>query len=239
MADPDPLTFRPETAVILDSITDGVFTVDPEFRITSFNRAAEQITGVSKEEALGRACREVFQADVCDDACPLRRTMETGEPEQLKPTRIVRPDGRKVSLSLSAAQLHDASGRIIGGVETFRDLSAVEELRRKLTRSHEYHHIVSKSRRMQRIFDVLPSIAASESNVLLQGPSAGTGHQQDHALAQDEALRDRRAELSRVPPTATPRPACARTRGSSSTHRARVGPEPPLPARDTECTSRA
>jgi len=50
---------------ILDSIADGVFTVDKEWNITSFNRAAEQITGVSRSEAIGRKCWVVFHADVC------------------------------------------------------------------------------------------------------------------------------------------------------------------------------
>ena len=45
---------------LLDSVPDGVFTVDAEWCITSFNRAAEQITGIRRQEALGRRCCEVF-----------------------------------------------------------------------------------------------------------------------------------------------------------------------------------
>jgi len=174
MSKPDPLRLHPETAVILDSITDGVVTVDGDFRITSFNRAAAEITGVPREEALGRPCSDVFHANVCEDDCALRKTMQTGEPIQLKPVQIVKPDGSRVSLSLSTAQLRDADGEIIGGVETFRDLSAIEDLRRELTRSHNYHNIISKSPLMHRIFDILPNVANSESTVLIEGPS-GTG----------------------------------------------------------------
>ena len=59
-------------ATILDSINDGVFTVDRQWRITSFNRAAERITGVARAEAIGRPCCEVFRASICESACALR-----------------------------------------------------------------------------------------------------------------------------------------------------------------------
>jgi PAS domain S-box-containing protein len=49
--------------IILDSIADGVFTVDPEMRIMSFNRAAEEITGISKKEAIGWECFEVLSTN--------------------------------------------------------------------------------------------------------------------------------------------------------------------------------
>ena len=61
------------TEIILDSIADGVFTVGPDWRITSFNRAAERITGVSRKEAIGKPCSEVFRASMCEADCALRR----------------------------------------------------------------------------------------------------------------------------------------------------------------------
>ena len=63
--------------IILDSIADGVFTVDLEWRITSFNRASEEITGVPRDEAIGRPCCEVFRADICETNCVLKQTMQT------------------------------------------------------------------------------------------------------------------------------------------------------------------
>ncbi len=58
---------------ILDSINEGVFTVDHQWRITAFNRAAERITGVRRQDALGRQCSDVFRANICEGACALRR----------------------------------------------------------------------------------------------------------------------------------------------------------------------
>jgi len=160
--------------IILDSIADGVFTVDEEWRVTSFNRAAERITGVERAEALGKPCCEVFRAEACETGCFLRRTMETGRPVVNRPVYIVRADGRRIPISVSTALLRDQEGRVRGGVETFRDLSLVEELRRELARRHTFADIISRSHKMQELFAILGPVAESDSTVLLEGES-GTG----------------------------------------------------------------
>ena len=66
--------------IILDSLADGVFTVDRDWRVTSFNRAAEKITGISRIEALGKRCFEVFRANVCETGCLIRKSIETDKP---------------------------------------------------------------------------------------------------------------------------------------------------------------
>jgi PAS domain S-box-containing protein len=66
------------TKIILDSIADGVFTVDRDWNITSFNRAAEQITGISSKKAISQKCFDVFHANICQTACALRETLKTG-----------------------------------------------------------------------------------------------------------------------------------------------------------------
>jgi len=162
------------TDIILDSIADGVFTVDLDWRITSFNAAAERITGIPREEAIGRICAEVFKATICESACVLRKSLETGEPIVNKEIAIVRADGEPLPVSISTALIRDEEGNVVGGVETFRDLSEVDELRRELSKRHSFADIISKNHNMQRIFDILPEIAVSESTVLIEGES-GTG----------------------------------------------------------------
>jgi len=164
----------PQTEIILDSIADGVFTVDLEWRVTSFNRAAEEITGVPEAEAIGRSCCEVFRANVCETTCVLRHTLETGKPVINKPVAILTADGKEVPISVSTALLKDESGTIIGGVETFRDLSLVESLRKEIDRQYRFGDIISKSPTMQKLLSILPEVAQSESTVLIQGES-GTG----------------------------------------------------------------
>ena len=160
--------------IILDSISEGVFAINKDWQITYFNRAAEKITGVTKEEALGRPCYEVFHANICQSDCALKKTIRTGKSIIDLPINIINRDGRKIPLSISTAVLRDENGKIVGGVETFRDLSAVEELKREITKRYTFEDIISKSHEIQKIFEILPDIAESDATVLIEGPS-GSG----------------------------------------------------------------
>lgn len=174
---PDQLFARADACkAILDSLADGVFTVDREHRITGFNRAASRITGVAAADALGRTCSEVLQANLCGDAgnCPMRSCFAGEGAVMDRSVFITRADGSKIPVSISVAPLFDQTGSIIGGVETFRDLSTIHELRHEAVASHALENIVSRSAAIGRIFERLPRIARSDATVLLLGPS-GTG----------------------------------------------------------------
>jgi len=160
--------------IILDSITEGVFTVDSDWRVTSFNNAAEEITGIPREEAMGQLCYEVFRANVCEAGCVLRHTMISGRPVRNMPIYIVRADERQIPISVSTSLLKDGAGRVVGGVETFRDLTAIQELRKELKKQHSLDDIISKNEKMRSLFAVLPQIAQSDTTVLILGAS-GTG----------------------------------------------------------------
>lgn len=159
---------------ILESISEGVFTVDAQWRITSFNRAAEEITGIPREEALGKRCSEVFRSTMCNDRCCLRETRRTGKPLVGRTGYIVDAQGNRIPISLSTAVLRDADGNVIGGAETFRDLSEVEALRSELDGRFRLGELVSRSPAMQRVFSTLEPVAVSSSTVLLLGET-GTG----------------------------------------------------------------
>lgn len=159
---------------ILDSVPDGVFTVDLDWRITSFNRSAERITGIPRAEALGQRCCEVFRANICESSCALRQSLANGRSVANKVVYIVHPSGQRIPISVSAAPLRDPNGRITGGVESFRDLRIAEELRRQAEQQDSFSDIIGRSRPMRQLFDILPAVAASDSTVLIEGAS-GTG----------------------------------------------------------------
>lgn len=167
-------TIEDQTSIILDSIADGVFTVDRDWRITSLNKAAVKITGISREEAAGRYCWEVFRASICEDQCSLRRTIETGQQIVNQSIFIVNSKGDRVPVSISTALLKDKEGNIIGGVETFRDLTLVEELKKEISGRHSFQDIISKNKQMIRLFSMLEQVSESDVTVLLEGES-GTG----------------------------------------------------------------
>jgi PAS domain S-box-containing protein len=173
------ITFLNETEafqnrIILASIADGVFTVDRNWLITSFNRAAEKITGWDSSEAVGRSCSEIFRSDYCGENCPIAMSLYSGQPVASHVITITSREGRKIPVSVSASPLIDNEGNIIGGVETFRDLSEVYNARRQLRKRSTFGDVISKNAAMGRIFEILPEIARSDSNVLILGES-GTG----------------------------------------------------------------
>ena len=159
---------------ILESIADGVFTVNMDLCVTSFNRAAEKITRTPREEAIGRPCFEVLRAGVCETDCLLRQTIDTGNPVINRPVYIIRADKKRIPISVTTALLKGSDGKLIGGVETFRDLTVVDKLRKALRKQHSFDDIVSKNPKMLELFSILPQIAESNSTVLIEGGS-GTG----------------------------------------------------------------
>jgi PAS domain S-box-containing protein len=162
------------TEAILESISDGVFTVDSDWRVTSFNRAAEEITGTARAEAIGRRCADVFRSSMCGADCALQQTLQTGRAIVGKSGYIIDANGNRIPISVSTAVLRHADGRVVGGAETFRDLSLVEALRQELEGRSRVGDLVSRSPLMHRLFEVLPAIAASPSTVLIVGET-GTG----------------------------------------------------------------
>ncbi|MEX1299722.1 MAG: sigma 54-interacting transcriptional regulator [Desulfotignum sp.] len=168
-----PLT--PEaTQIILECISDGVFTIDYNWEITSFNRAAEEITGISRKDAIGRHCWDVFRSNMCEAECALKKTMEEGKPYVSTSAYIIDSNQKKIPISVSTSLLIDKNGEVLGGVEIFRDLSLVEELRKQLTASFHVEDIVSNSKAMKKIFSILPQISQSDATVLIEGET-GTG----------------------------------------------------------------
>lgn len=170
----DNLSLTEINNIILDSITEGVFTVDGSWRVTSFNQAAEKVTGVSRADAVGRFCWEVFRANICETECALRQTIETGNPVVNRAVYIINARGRRVPISICTGVLKNEEKEVIGGVETFRDLSLVEELQKELQGRYTFLDIISKNHRMQQIFSILPDVADSDSSVLIEGPT-GSG----------------------------------------------------------------
>jgi len=172
-------TFRDNTSsiresLILDSIADGVFTVDRNWCITSFNRAAEEITGWAREDAMGKSCSDIFHSSICGKNCAIAESLYKGTPVANRSITIRDVQGSKVPISISAAPLTDHEGNIIGGVETFRDLTTITTLRQQLHQKYNFDAIISKSVTMQRLFSIMPDIARSPSTVLILGES-GTG----------------------------------------------------------------
>jgi PAS domain S-box-containing protein len=119
---------------IIDCLNDGVYVCDRNRRIVFWSKSAERITGWRSEDVLGRACLEDILNHVDKDGhrlcgeeyCPLHRAMITGVTTKV-PVIVFAlcKDGRRVPTQVTTAPIHNEAGEIIGGVETFRDVSPI------------------------------------------------------------------------------------------------------------------
>lgn len=118
--------------MILDSLNDGVYVTDLERRIVFWSQGAQRITGWAAPDMLGRTC---FDDKLCHtdkdnnplcgkEACPLHRSIVTGEASTVPLIVFARgADGQRIPMQVSVAPIRNNDGLIVGGVETFRDMS--------------------------------------------------------------------------------------------------------------------
>ena len=130
---------------LLNSLEGGVLAVDRNMRITAFNRAAEEITGLKREEVLDKVCDQVLKGDLCKEECPIKEAMETGEPVYSYEITIINKAGEKIPVNVSTSALRSSGNEIIGAVENFRDLTKHKglwaKLREERNRAHQYLNI--------------------------------------------------------------------------------------------------
>ena len=124
------------------------------------------ITGVPRDQAIGQKCFEVFRSDICQTACALKKTIDSNTEQVNLSVNILTIEGKRIPISISTSVLRDDRGEIVGGVETFRDLSTIEMLRKEIQGRYSFEDIISKSHEFQRIFDILPDIAVSDRKSL-------------------------------------------------------------------------
>ena len=168
------MAFIKDCDQILDSVAVGVFSVDRDLTIQSFNAQAEAITGFSKQEALGRKCYEIFRTDRCLEKCSLR--MAIAEKSQIVKVRnvILSKANREIPVDITVSVILDEDGNVIGGVESFLDDSVRVSLEKEIRGYWRFQDIVGRDDRIRKLFDVLSTVAPTDSHVLLQGET-GTG----------------------------------------------------------------
>ena len=174
--DTDTPSFKPvDYRHVVETLPEGVFTVDDQWRITSFNKTAETITGYSQPDVLGRRCWEIFRADLCRCDCPMAIAMKTGKTRFDQEICTFNRHGKRQTLMVNVSVIQNEKGTVVGAVETFR-MAMWDARKNALLGSSAYgiKGIVGKSESMQSLFSILPDVAASAASVLICGES-GTG----------------------------------------------------------------
>ena len=171
-----PLTGEQKLAAVLDSVWEAVITVERDHRISTFNRAAEQLVGTPASEATGRDCREILKASFgpAQHDCPMGDLTEGGRPRSDVEGTLVRADGRIVPISASWAFLEDRSGERLGFVLSFRSFWEIERIAEERRSKFPYGDIVGKTPGIRQIFDLIDTVRETDSTVLITGES-GTG----------------------------------------------------------------
>ncbi|MCF8069821.1 MAG: sigma 54-interacting transcriptional regulator [Desulfobacterales bacterium] len=170
--------------LLLESMAGGVFTLDEEGCITSWNPAMERITGYTSDEALGKSCSLLKFSRCFGKSCPTGfktcGIFEYGSVDG-KECFLQNKNGNDIYVVKSARLVRDKSGRLRGVVETITDLTELHKARQKaeeaslqLGNIHKLHNIIGKSDLMKQVFSSIKLAADSEATILIQGES-GTG----------------------------------------------------------------
>ena len=180
----------PENDLLIEKLPEAVFTITTHWRISLFNRMAEKFTGYKREEAIGKYCWEIFRSDNCKSCCPLRTALDSGQRTMDQEVRILNKDGIRQAILVNTNILRDDSGLVLGAVETFRPITGELHPIDGIDYHHSFANIVGKSSSMQRLFSMIPDIAASDANVLICGES-GTGKDLFARAIHDHSLRSK------------------------------------------------
>lgn len=159
---------------IFNSNIEGTFTIDNDWYITSFNHSAEMITGYKASEAIGKKCREIFNSILCGNGCHMEQTMQKGKSTIGNELEIINKKGKILPIKVNSGILLDNNNKKIGAVETFIDLSEMRNLSNHIKKKFNYGNIIGKNREMDKIYNLLDSVAQTDTTVLITGES-GTG----------------------------------------------------------------
>lgn len=160
--------------IILDSLDIGVFTVTRGGLINFFNTKAEMISGHSRKDVLGKPCSMLLADEPEEDGALLMQSLKDGKSRSNSDGFMTAKDGKHIPIQADYMALRNEQGRMVGGMATFQDLSLIHQLNRVISNRYTFADMIGKDRQMQKLFEILPVVAASEATVLIRG-ATGTG----------------------------------------------------------------
>ena len=160
--------------IILDNLDIGIFTVDRSGHITFFNTAAEKISGYNRRDILGEPCTIIFEAGDAQEVCLLRETIVDGVSRGSRRGKMNTRDGVTIPIRANYMALRNEKGTVVGGLTTFHDLTLVHQLDQAMRDRYSYHDMIGKSPVMQKIFEMVNVVAATDATILIEG-STGAG----------------------------------------------------------------
>ncbi|MCF8050131.1 MAG: sigma 54-interacting transcriptional regulator [Desulfobacterales bacterium] len=158
---------------LLDEIAIGVAVIGLDRKIVAMNQMLKLLTGFSQKESFGVPCRHILRSSLCVQNCPAFQINGKSGPKCIE-TDLISKDRQLIPIRITFALLKTNSGKIVGYLETVEDLRPLKKRESGSFEGYSFEHIVGKSPEMGKIFQILPSLAQSESSVLITGET-GTG----------------------------------------------------------------
>ena len=142
---------KTEGFLAFEMLADGVFAVDKEMKIIAFSEGAERITGYGRDEVIGKRCNEVFRSAMCEESCPIKFALESGQVISNYYYTIFTKNDDEIPISVSAAPISGKEGEIAGAVGTFRNLAEVRELAERLELA--YSEVMKERNKLQAMLN--------------------------------------------------------------------------------------
>lgn len=175
---------------ILDSLPEGVYVINKEFQITFINKAAEEITGISKENVIGKICRSFCRSERCIIGCPVTEVIKTERNIVDLESSIQDINGNLIPIKLNVSILKDDNNNPIGGIISFKKNTNIN-FEEYLKGSDNFYGIVGKSKPMKELFKSIEEISRSDANVLITGETGVGKELVANAIKETSKRRDK------------------------------------------------
>ncbi|MGC9966237.1 MAG: sigma 54-interacting transcriptional regulator [Syntrophobacteraceae bacterium] len=173
---------------VLDNLMEGIIAHDLNRKVLFFNRAAEKITGYSREEALGRDCHTIFGGPFCGSQCAFCSQPPDSLVHHTYVINAATRTGESRRIEMSVTGMYDEAGAFVGVLAAFRDLTEMISLQLRLGELTSFSGIVGRDRKMLDVYEQIRNLAASDYPVHITGET-GTGKELVAAAIHNESPR--------------------------------------------------
>jgi len=173
---------------VLDNLMEGIIAHDTNRNILFFNRAAESITGYSKEEVVGKDCHQVFGSPLCGNRCSFCGEVPQALTHISYPMNILNKAGELRRIEMSVTGMTDEHGCFVGVLAAFRDTTDLLGLQTRLGEITSFAGIVGRDHKMLQLFEQIRELANNDYSVHIFGET-GTGKELVAAAIHNESHR--------------------------------------------------
>lgn len=175
---------------ILESLSEGIYIIDKEFKIVYVNKAASEITGIKSSDVIGKVCRTFCKSERCQIGCPITEILRTGRNIVDLESSLQNSDGNIIPVKLNASILKNEEEDPIGGIISFRRDSKIN-FDDFLKNKDHFYGIVGKSKAMKELFRSIEEISGSDANVLISGETGVGKEMVAQAIKETSKRRDK------------------------------------------------